>query len=435
MIQDQVNTVTENVSEVATEAFELKSFLYDKLIANGFSEDPARYLNMIALLISLVILVFMVDFIVRKILLNMFTKFAQVSKSNFDDLLVKNKVPKNIAHILPLLLALHFIPDVFFHFDSFEIIVEKGLQVFAIVLALWIVRSLLHTVKDFLKTLPRLKDKPIESYIQVFMIFAWVAGIMSAIAVITNTPFLQFLTGLGAISAIIILVFKDTILGFVASIQVSINDMVRIGDWVTFEKFGADGDVIEITLATVKVQNFDKTITTIPTYALISESFKNWRGMSSSEGRRIKRSVNIKTESVKYLSPDDVTRLKGIQIISDYLTNRQTKIDDYNTSNNIDKSLALNGRNLTNIGVFRKYVQTYIENHSAINKDMTIMVRQLAPTTQGLPLEIYAFSSDKRWENYESIMGDIFDHVIAAIPYFDLEVFELPSNSSFSNLN
>ncbi len=416
----------------STDAFELKSFIFNKLILNGFTENTAKYLNMVVLLLALIIVVFIVDFIIRKILLQMFTKFAQVSKSNFDDLLVKNKVPRNVAHIIPLLLALEFIPDVFYHFDSFEIIVEKGLQVFAIVLTLWIVRSLLHTLKDFLKTLPRLKDKPVESYIQVFMIFAWVAGIMSAIAVITGIPFLKFLTGLGAASAVIILVFRDTILGFVASIQVSINDMVRIGDWVTFEKFGADGDVTEITLATVKVQNFDKTITTIPTYALISESFKNWRGMTSSDGRRIKRSVSIKMDSVKYLTNEDIETLKGIHLIKAYLNKRQSDIETYNSSNNIDKSLPLNGRNLTNIGVFRKYVQEFIEQHSAINKDMTVMVRQLAPTSQGLPIEIYAFSSDKQWANYEYIIADIFDHVIAAIPYFNLEIFELPSSSSFT---
>ncbi|WP_299554586.1 mechanosensitive ion channel domain-containing protein [Seonamhaeicola sp.] len=410
----------------------VKHILYDYLIAQGIAENTAKYLNMLALLLALLIVVFLVDFLIRKILLQMFTRFAKASKSNFDDLLVANKVPRNIAHIIPLLIAIEFVPDIFSDFPDVEIMIEKGLKVFAIILTLWIVRSLLHTVKDFLKTLPSLRDKPVESYIQVFMIFAWIAGLMSAIAVVTGIPFLTFLTGLGAASAVIILVFRDTILGFVASIQVSINDMVRIGDWVTFEKFGADGDVIEITLATVKVQNWDKTITTIPTYALISESFKNWRGMTSSGGRRIKRSLSIKMESIKYLTPEAVEKLKGIHLIESYLNERQKVIETYNTDNNIDKSLALNGRNLTNVGVFRKYVQEYIQRHSAINKDMTIMVRQLAPSSQGLPIEIYAFSSDKRWENYEYIMADIFDHVIAATSYFDLEVFELPSGSGFT---
>jgi len=327
---------------------------------------------------------------------------------------------------------LRFIPSVFVDFQNFENIVETGLQVFAIILTLWIVRSILNTLKDYFKTLPRLRDKPIDSYIQVFMIFAWVVGLLSALAIITGTPFVQFITTIGAASAIIILVFRDTIMGFVASIQVSINDMVRIGDWITFEKYGADGDVIEINLSTVKVQNFDKTITTIPTYALISDSFKNWRGMESSDGRRIKRALNIKLDSIDYLAANQIDKLKKINIISTYLEDRQTDIETYNTEHNINKELPLNGRNLTNIGVFRKYIETYIENHSATNKDMMIMVRQLAPTTQGIPLEIYAFSSDKRWQNYEYIMADIFDHVIAAVPYFNLEIFELPSNSSFS---
>jgi len=339
--------------------------------------------------------------------------------------MVNNKVFRNVAHIIQLLVAIEYVPMVFSDFPYWENIIEKTLIVFGIILTLWVVRSFLNTLKDYFKTLPRLKDKPIDSYIQVFMIFAWVIGVFSAFAIITGIPFLKFITGLGAASAIIILVFRDTILGFVASIQVSINDMVRIGDWITFEKYGADGDVIEINLSTVKVQNFDKTITTIPTYALISDSFKNWRGMTTSGGRRIKRALSIKLSSVKYLSVNEVDKLKDIQIISSYLSKRQQDIDAFNTNNNIDKSQLLNGRNLTNLGVFRKYLETYIENHSAINKDMTIMVRQLAPTSQGIPIEIYAFSSDKRWQNYEYIMADVFDHVIAAVPYFDLEIYEL----------
>jgi len=410
-----------------------KHLLYDYLVSLGTTEVTAKYLNMLALLISLLLVVFIIDFVIMKLIRGFFTKFATNSKTNFDDLLISNNVPRNIAHIIPLLIALEFIRDVFTDFPAFENVVEKGLQVFAIILTLWIVRSILHTLKDFLKTLPRLKDKPIDSYIQVFMIFAWLAGFMSAIAILTGIPFLKFATGLGAISAVIILVFKDTIMGFVASIQVSINDMVRIGDWITFEKYGADGDVIEINLATVKVQNFDKTITTIPTYALISDSFKNWRGMTSSGGRRIKRALNIKQEGVKYLTEDEVNKLKEIQLISSYLETKQGDIQSYNSSNSINKGLLLNGRNLTNLGVFRKYIDIYLNNHSAINKDMMIMARQLAPTTQGIPLEIYAFSSDKRWENYEYIMSDIFDHLIAALPYFNLEIFELPSNSSFRN--
>ena len=207
--------------------------------------------------------------------------------------------------------------------------------------------------------------------------------------------------------------------------------MVRIGDWITFEKFGADGNVTEISLATVKVQNFDMTITTIPTYSLISDSFKNWRGMQESGGRRIKRALLIKQGSIKFLTAENIETLKGIQIIAQYIETRNNNIENFNKEHDIDKQMSINGRNLTNIGVFRKYVETYLKNHSAINQKMTLMTRQLSPTPQGIPLEIYAFSSDKRWENYEYIMADIFDHLLAALPYFELEVYELPT--SFTN--
>jgi miniconductance mechanosensitive channel len=258
------------------------------------------------------------------------------------------------------------------------------------------------------------------------MIFVWLTGIFATVAIVSGISFLEFIAGLGTISAIVILVFRDTILGFVASIQVSINDMVRIGDWISFQKFGADGDVIEINLATVKVQNFDNTITTIPTYALISDSFKNWRGMNESKGRRIKRSLNIRMKSVKNLSQDDILKISKIQLISKYILQRSEEISTFNETNAIDKSLLINGRNLTNIGVFRKYMETFIEQHSATNKEMMIMVRQLQPSAHGLPIEIYAFSSDKRWANYEYIIADIFDHMIASVNDFDLEISETP---------
>ena len=407
--------------------------VYDYLVKTGISETNAKYLNMIALLVTSLLIIFIIDYIVRRVLRSISSRIAKTTKTNFDDILITNKVPRNIGHIIPLIIALEFIPIVLIDFQYLENIIEKLLQVFAIVLTLWIVRSVLNSLKDYFKTLPRLKDKPIDSYIQVFMIIAWVAGFLFAFAIITGIPVWKFLTTLGAASAVIILVFKDTILGFVASIQVSINDMVRIGDWITFEKYGADGDVTEITLATVKVQNFDKTITTIPTYALISDSFKNWRGMVDSDGRRIKRALNIKMDSIKYLTDNEINKLKDIQLISEYLEMRQDKIKSYNSENTINKKLLLNGRNLTNIGVFRKYAEEYISQHSAINKDMMIMVRQLAPTTQGLPIEIYAFSNDKRWKNYEYIMADVFDHLLAAVPYFNLELFELPNSSNFMN--
>ncbi|ADY30644.1 MULTISPECIES: mechanosensitive ion channel family protein [Cellulophaga] len=412
---------------------QVSSLLYNYLVEIGLDDVYAKYLNTLILLLLLIIVLYIFDYVLRKIFISVFAKFTSISKTNFDDFLVKNKVPRNVAHIVPIIIAYNAIPFVFNGFIKAQGIILKGLEVFGIVLTLWVVRSLLNTLKDFFKTLPNLKDKPIDSYIQVFMIFLWSIGILLAISILTDIELWKFLTGLGTASAVILLIFKDTILGFVASIQVSINDMVRIGDWISFDNYGADGDVIEINLATVKVQNFDNTITTIPTYALISDSFKNWRGMTNSPGRRIKRALIIKQESINFLAPKDIQKFKKISLITDYIKSRQESITDFNTSNNIDKSILINGRNLTNIGLFRKYADTYLKNHSAINKDMMVMVRQLAPTPQGIPLEVYAFSSDKRWENYEYIMSDIFDHLLAAIPFFDLELFELPSSSSFKN--
>ena len=402
-----------------------KHFIYDLLIEKGFSETAAEYLNMLALLLALLLIAFIVDFITKSLLWRFSSSLAKRTKTNFDDILITNKLPRNIAHIVPLLILIEFVPQVFFDFDYAENIIEKTLLVIAILLTLQIIRSFLSSIKDYLKTLSRYKDKPIDSYIQVFMIFAWLLGIFSIFAIVTGISFLKFATTLGAASAVILLIFKDTILGFVASIQVSINDMVRIGDWITFEKYGADGDVVEINLATVKVQNWDKTITTIPTYALISDSFKNWRGMMDSGGRRIKRSVLIKVSTIKFLTAEDIEKLKKIQLVSKYIESKSKEINNYNTKNGADKSVLINGINLTNFGVFRKYLQTYVENHSAINENMTLMVRQLEPTAQGIPMEIYAFSKDQRWVNYEFIMGDIFDHVLAAVTYFDLEIYEL----------
>lgn len=316
----------------------INHLVYRYLKELGATDALAKNLNMLALALFLIVIIFIVDFAVRKGLRTIITLLARRSKTKFDDLLVINKTPRNIAHIVPLAIAIEFLPVVFADFPITEAFFERGLKMFAIVLTLWVIRSILNTLKDYFKTLPRLKDKPIDSYIQVFMIFSWTIGVFSAIALITRIPFLNFLTGLGAASAIILLVFRDTILGFVASIQVSVNDMVRIGDWITFEKYGADGDVIEINLATVKVQNFDKTITTIPTYALISDSFKNWRGMRNSGGRRIKRALFIKQSSIKYLSEGDVNAFSNIQLIAPYLENRQRDINNFNRQNNINKN-------------------------------------------------------------------------------------------------
>ncbi|MGJ8714358.1 MAG: mechanosensitive ion channel family protein [Maribacter stanieri] len=400
--------------------------LYNYLVEAGLNETSASYLNLTILLVIALVLAWFLDLIIWKVLRSVSLRLARKSKTNFDNFLVANRVPRYLAHILPLSILVELVPFGFIGFEYAAVIALKFLHVLFVVLTLYVVKSVFKSINDYLKTKPRFRDKPMGSYIQVFMIFAWVLGIFTIFAIITEIQVWKFFTALGAGSAVILLIFKDSILGLVASIQVSINDMVRIGDWISFDKFGADGDVIEISLATVKVQNFDKTITTIPTYALISDSFKNWRGMQEAGGRRIKRALIISQKSIRFLSDTDVEEFQKIQLIQPYLTTRSEQINTYNTSNNINKDLAINGRNLTNIGVFRKYVNDYLQNHSAVNKGMTLMVRQLPPTPQGIPLEIYAFSSDKRWENYEYVMADIFDHLIAALPYFQLQVYEIP---------
>ena len=405
----------------------IQHYLYDILVNAGISEINAKYLNMICLFVALLFIIFITDFITRKIIVNLFISFTAKSKNSFDDILVKHNAPRNIAHIVPLIITLKIFPVVFYDFQEFETTIITIIKVYGIFLTIRIIRSILKSFESYFKTLTRFKDKPIDSYIQVVMIFVWLIGIAACFAVVIKISFLQFFTTLGAASAVLLLIFKDTILGLVASVQIAVNDTVRIGDWVTMEKYGADGAVKEINLSTVQVQNFDKTITNIPTYTLMSDSFKNWRGMETSGARRIKRALIIKAKSVRYLNEEHLEELKKIQLISNYIENKQKDIKDYNLNQNVDKSLLINGRNMTNFGVFRKYLLTYVENHPAINKDLTVMVRQLAPTPQGMPLEIYAFSNDNRWANYEYIMADIFDHAIAAVSYFDLEIYEQPT--------
>ena len=413
---------------------ELSRLLKEYLNKTGINEESILTLKIVVLIIVSILGLYIIDYISKRIIKLVFTRFAKKSKSKFDDILITNNTPRYIAHLVPFTLSLYVIPEIFIDLTQFSEVLLKLNKLILVLVFVLLIRSLIYTVRDYFKTLPNLKDKPIDSYIQVIMMFIWTISIISILAIITERSFMEFITTIGAASAIIILVFKDTIMGFVASIQVSVNDMVRIGDWITFQKYGADGDVIEINLATVKVQNFDMTITTIPTYALISDSFKNWRGMASSDGRRIKRSININFDSIKFLNKDDINKLSEIELITKYINDTLKDIDSFNNTNKVNKNLLLNGRNLTNIGVFRKYLQNYIESHSAINKNMTIMVRQLKPTIHGVPLELYAFSNDKAWENYEYIMSDIFDHIISSVKYFDLHIFEMPSSVSIKNI-
>ncbi|RBA28536.1 mechanosensitive ion channel family protein [Flavobacterium tibetense] len=403
----------------------LFNWAYEILKNFDCNETFAVYTNLFVNIAVLIVVSFILDYIFKKIFIIILAIFAAKTKSTFDDFLVANKTAKYIAHLVPLLFIYKTVPIILHDFTYWEGIFEKGVKIYIIILSLWITRSVFNALKDYLKEQPRFSDKPIDSYIQVIMIVLWTFGITSFIMILFDTNAKTLFTTFGAISALIILIFKDTILGFVASIQVSVNDMVRIGDWITSDKFGADGDVIEINLATVKVRNFDNTTTTIPTYSLITDSFKNWRGMLKSDGRRIKRHVLIKANSVRFIETQELEKFKQIQHLTNYIEHRQSDIDKFNQNNNVDKSVIVNGRNLTNLGLFRKYINQYIQSHPGINKDMMLMVRHLQPTEKGIPIEIYCFSKDKTWASYEYIMADIFDHVIASVKYFDLEIFEL----------
>ena len=398
---------------------QILEFLNNYGVPNGFSNLLASGL----IFISIVLIVLIINFIGRIIILSFFRRIAKSTANSFDDLLIKNKVPR----------LLSFVPSLFFLFWIIPIYNEDLLiilEALTIILFIVTVKSVLGTVKDYFKLSSSLKHIPIDSYIQVVMLFLWFIGIILILSVLTGREVGTFLASLGALSAIIILVFRDTILGFVSSIQITVNDTVRIGDWITMKGSDADGTVIEVNLSTVKVQNFDNTITTIPTYKLVSDSFINWRGMEESKGRRIKRSLLIKPSSVKFLENDDIEELKKVDIISDYINSRVKEINNHNTKNNIDKSMLLNGRNLTNLGVFRVYVEKYLKDHPMTNDDLTLMCRQLEPTSQGIPIQIYTFSKDKEWTKYEGLTSDIFDHLLSSVKYFDLECFELNQSVS-----
>ncbi|WBL24063.1 mechanosensitive ion channel family protein [Zunongwangia sp. HGR-M22] len=405
----------------------LSCLLEDFLLSNGVNYKIAHYSNLLLNIFVLLVVVLGANYLIKRFVIKTFKTLTDKTKTTFDDFLIQSRFPNYVGQIIPLMLLYYLVPIVFVDYPAILYLFDKLFDLYVIILCIWICRSLLRTSKKFLKTLRQFNDKPVDSYIQVVMIMVWVIGLMFIFAEITGESIQRFIISLGAASAVLLLVFKDTILGFVASIQVAVNDIVRIGDWITFEKYGADGNVTEISLATVRVQNWDNTFTTIPTYSLISESFQNWRGMQESPGRRIKRAVYVKQNSVKFMTSEDLQEISKISLIKKYVNNRQEEIDKYNSENNIDRSLPLNGRNQTNLGIFRKYIDSYLNDHSAIHKELYIIVRHLAPTDKGIPIEILCFSKDKRWENFEYITADIFDHIIAAMPYFGLQIFESPS--------
>ena len=401
-------------------------FLMDLLDKQNINAELVWWIDFLVITSLLIIISFLLA-VLSKLAINSFLKkLSKRTKSHIDDYLLSSQFPLYISRLVPYVFLLWLVE--FWIIDSPYVttVVLSLLNIYGVIVTVWILRSILQTIRAFLLTLDSFKDKPIESYIQVFMLLIWTIGIIVIFSILTGKEVGYFLTAMGALSAVLLLVFKDTILGFVASIQIAANDLVRIGDWVTMEKYGADGDVIEINLSTVKIQNFDKTITTIPTYNLISDSFKNWRGMAESSGRRIKRSILINTPSVRFLEEDELEKLLKIERISKYISEKSSEINKENQLSKIDKSLSINGRNLTNLGVFRFYIENYLRKHQKINNKMTVMCRQLPPSQYGAtPLEIYAFSVEKEWLKYEDLKSDIFDHLLASLKYFDLESFEM----------
>ena len=413
----------------------VSQWTYNLLSSWGMTDSFTRVLNFILLLALLVLAVYLGQIIVRKILAVVFFQIQKTTKLSFFKYLDKERFPHFLALLAPYNIIKNSIPVIFSVYPRWISPLDKGIDLYLVLIVIWTIMSVIKAGFDVLEEKPSFKDKPIKSYLQVILIILSLFGLVAAFSIITGKSPVTFFAAMGAASAILLLMFKDTIMGFVASVQVTTNDMVRINDWITMPKYGADGDVVEITLTTVKVQNFDKTITTIPTYALISDSFQNWRGMVESGGRRIKRSITLKQSSIRYMKESELPEFKKIQGIADYIDKRQKEIDKHNQQIGADKSIPVNGRNLTNGGLFRKYIDWYLQSHPGIHKNMTLMVRQLEPTEKGLPLEIYAFTNTTQWAEYEYTMADVFDHLIAAVGYFDLEILEMESGNDLKKIH
>lgn len=398
------------------------SFL--KRIGDGLRLDGtastalAETIAALTLAIACLLLYYLVRFVVKRTVY----KVIRLSTNKYDDLLIKNKVISRLCLLVPALLLGAFLPKVLPDFPATVAALVKMVNIFEIVIFTMVISAIVTTIEDAYNTFDMAKQKPIAGLIQVIKIVLYLVCGIVIVAYLMGTKISSILISLGTVSAVIMLVFQDTIKGFVGGVQLSSNDMLRIGDWIVMGP--ADGTVQEIKLTTVKVQNWDNTITTIPTYNLVSNPFTNWRGMSESDGRRIARTINIDVNTIRYCTPEMIEKYKHYSLIKDYLTQKEEDIAEYNKANHIDTSEIMNGRQQTNLGVFRAYIKAYIDNNPKLNHHLTMMVRQMQPTEFGVPLQIYAFSNDKQWTNYEEIQSDIFDHVIAAAPMFDLKIYQ-----------
>ncbi len=378
-------------------------------------------------LLILLVVCLLGNFVTKKFIVSGIRKLIKKSNNDWDDILLEKEVFNSLSTLVPLIFIQYLSVPILSNFSFLIPVIHVAVKVALVLVIASVIVKTLKALEEASIRIPYFKDKPIKSYVQLANIMIYVVATILIIATIMNRDPLALLGALGALTAVLMLVFKDTILGLVASIQLSSHDMVRVGDWVSMPKYGTDGDVLEITLNTVKIQNWDKTISTIPTYAFISDSFKNWRGMTDSRGRRIKRSFNINMTSIKFCTDEEIVQYKKVELLKKYLESMEREITTHNDANSHDKTSLLNGRNLTNIGLFREYAQQYLMANENLRKDLTLMVRQLEPTENGLPIEVYCFSNNINWVEYEGIQADIFDHLLSSISNFKLEVFQNPT--------
>ncbi len=393
--------------------------------------DPLFRLIAFTLVLALALAI---HWFARIIIARNLEKLAARTQATWDDVLVRRKVFRWVVHLIPGFIIHLSAPLIFADYPLTASILGRLSQIYILAAAVLAVDALIDALAEIASDFSVTRTLPIRSFSQVLKIVIYfVAFLLILSSLLGKSPFI-LLGGMGALAAILMLVFKDPILGFVGGIQLSANDMVQVGDWIEVPKHGADGSVIDIALTTIKVQNWDKTITTVPTYALISESFINWRGMFNSGGRRIKRALYIDMTTVRFCTPEMLQRFHGFEILHGYLDGKEKEIQAYNKQHCIDEHVLLNGRRMTNLGVFRAYVSEYLKRRPLIRQDMTFLVRHLAPTEKGIPLEIYVFCSDTNWVNYEGVQADIFDHMLAALPLFDLRVFQNPTGSDFQRL-
>ncbi|NOQ45352.1 MAG: mechanosensitive ion channel [Desulfobulbaceae bacterium] len=397
----------------------------------GLPEQVITLITYGAVMLLVFLLALLATWAIRRSLIRFIHHLVRGNRLHWDDALVNNHFFRRLSWFVPVVIF-HITQDLLLPPDSQGTDILRRLIVCGFVLVgVGSVNALLNSINDIYRSLHGRTGKTIRGYIDATKILIYVLGIIFLIAVLTDRSPWGLISVMGGLTAVTMLVFRDSILGFIASIQLTGTDMIRVGDWIEMDSHGADGDVIEISIHSVRVRNWDKTITTIPTYALISKSFINWRGMSESGGRRIKRSLHLDMTSIRFLSDEELDNLAKIQILTDYIRTRQQEIEQYNKKHGVDPSVIINGRRQTNAGLFRAYVVAYLKQNPKIHKNMTFLVRQLEPGPDGLPLQIYVFSNDQVWARYEAIQADIFDHLIAVLPQFDLRVFQQPSGYDF----